>query len=104
MEQISKTVKKLVGVDIFLHWRETEKIDVLARQLTGLKQANLKLSSIDSRGLLVWPEATALQENGDHWRCRFTAANDKTIVSEGSNHHVPGGLYSFPIKIVNDLP
>lgn len=31
-------------------------------------------------------------------------ANDKTIVSEGTNHHVPGGLYSFPIKIVNDLP
>jgi hypothetical protein len=30
--------------------------------------------------------------------------SDSTIVSEGTDHHVPGGLYMFPVKIVNDLP
>lgn len=34
----------------------------------------------------------------------FLRANDTTIVSEGTNHQVPGGIYSFPVKIVNDLP
>ena len=30
-------------------------------------------------------------------------ADDKTIVNEGTDHHIPGGYYSFPVKIVNDL-
>jgi isocitrate dehydrogenase len=68
--------KKLVGVDVFVHWDENLTPDVLANRMIMLKPANMKLSSIDSRGLLVWPEATALQENSDHWRCRFIAASD----------------------------
>lgn len=31
-------------------------------------------------------------------------ADDKTIVNESTDHHIPGGYYSFPVKIVNDLP
>lgn len=31
-------------------------------------------------------------------------ANDTTKVNESTNHHIPGGLYLFPVKIVNDLP
>jgi hypothetical protein len=31
-------------------------------------------------------------------------ANDSTIVSEVTNHHIPTGEYTFPVKIVNDLP
>jgi len=31
-------------------------------------------------------------------------ASDKTIVNEGTRHTVPGGVYTFPVKIVNDLP
>ena len=31
-------------------------------------------------------------------------ANDLTIVSEGTNHHIPTGEYTFPVKIINDLP
>jgi hypothetical protein len=32
-------------------------------------------------------------------------ADDKTIVNENTDHHVlPGWYYSFPVKIVNDLP
>lgn len=31
----------------------------------------MKLSSIDSRGSLVWPGNHALAEDGDHWRCQY---------------------------------
>lgn len=72
--------KKLQGVDIFIHWRDMGAVDVLAGQLQSLSNS-LKLSSIDSRGLLVWPDAAALAEQGDHWRCRFTAANDAAPVT-----------------------
>ena len=66
--------KTLQGVDVFVHWREG-KIDQLAEKLNALNHA-LKLSSIDSRGLLVWPDAAALAEDSDHWRCRFMGTND----------------------------
>ncbi|MDE1153551.1 MAG: NADP-dependent isocitrate dehydrogenase [Micavibrio sp.] len=72
--------KKLEGVDIFLDWRDKGAVEVLATELKALTNA-LKLSSIDSRGLLVWPASKAKAEMGDHWRCRFTAANDASPVT-----------------------
>lgn len=70
-----KAAKKLEGVDIFVDWRDRGNVDALAGQVKSLSNS-LKLSSIDSRGLLVWPDSAAKAENGDHWRCRFVAAND----------------------------
>ncbi len=80
-------VKKLEGVDIFLHWRGDAPIETLANQLKALSNS-LKLSSIDSRGLLVWPQAAAQGESGDHWRCRFTAANDTAPVTHEQIIHL----------------
>jgi isocitrate dehydrogenase len=79
--------KKLEGVDIFLHWRGGAPVDKLASQLLALSNS-LKLSSIDSRGLLVWPESAAKAEMGDHWRCRFTAANDADPVTHEQIIHL----------------
>lgn len=73
-------VKTLHGVDVFLHWRDERAVEALAAQIKSLSNS-LKLSSIDSRGLLVWPESVAKSEKGDHWRCRFVAANDGDIVT-----------------------
>lgn len=72
--------KVLQGVDVFVHWRDQGAVSTLASQLASLSNS-LKLSSIDSRGLLVWPDAPAIAEDSDHWRCRFTAANDGTPVT-----------------------
>lgn len=72
--------KKLQGVDVFVHWRDQGAVAGLASQLASLSNS-LKLSSIDSRGLLVWPDAPAIAEDSDHWRCRFTAANDGAEVT-----------------------
>ncbi len=79
--------KKLEGVDIFLHWRDKGAVDVLAASLQSLSNS-LKLSSIDSRGLLVWPDAKAKAEMGDHWRCRFTASNDTAPVTHEQIIHL----------------
>ncbi len=68
--------KKLEGVDVFIHWREG-KVELLAAALNALN-TDLKLASIDSRGLLVWPDAAALAEDSDHWRCRFKAEGTAT--------------------------
>jgi len=73
-------VKTLHGVDVFLHWRDERAVDALAAQIKSLSNS-LKLASIDSRGLLVWPESVAKSEKGDHWRCRFVAANDGDTVT-----------------------
>lgn len=67
--------KTLHGVDVFMHWRDARPVDALATEMKALSNS-LKLASIDSRGLLVWPDSAAKAENGDHWRCRFVAAND----------------------------
>lgn len=72
--------KVLQGIDVFMHWRDQGAVDILASQLASLSNS-LKLSSIDSRGLLVWPDAPAIAEDSDHWRCRFVAANDTTAVT-----------------------
>lgn len=72
--------KTLHGVDVFLHWRDARAVEDLAAQIQSLSNS-LKLASIDSRGLLVWPESMAKAEKGDHWRCRFVAANDGDTVT-----------------------
>lgn len=79
--------KKLEGVDIFLHWRDKGAVDQLANALKSLSNS-LKLASIDSRGLLVWPDAKAKAELGDHWRCRFIAANDTSPVTHEQIIHL----------------
>ncbi len=72
--------KTLRGVDVFVHWRDERAVEHLAGQLAALG-GDLKLASIDSRGLLVWPESVAKSEKGDHWRCRFVAVNDADNVT-----------------------
>ena len=79
--------KRLEGVDIFIHWRQDGPVSKLADMVKPLSNS-LKLSSIDSRGLLVWPDAPALAENSDHWRCRFTAANDTAPVTHEQIIHL----------------
>ncbi|WP_349357963.1 NADP-dependent isocitrate dehydrogenase [Stappia sp.] len=64
-------VKTLVGVDVFVHWREADA-DALA---AALKSANavegLDLILITNRGTKVWPEGLPETFATDHWRCRF---------------------------------
>jgi isocitrate dehydrogenase len=74
--------KELVGVDIFLQWRERAQQgspDVLAAVLRAIEPPNLKLSLITSRGVKVWPQGMPETSLTDHWRCRFVAKDGDSI-------------------------
>ncbi len=62
--------KELVGVDVFVHWPETNP-DVLANLIKKIELQNAKLSMITNRGIKVWPEGFKETFCTDHWRCRF---------------------------------
>jgi isocitrate dehydrogenase len=62
--------KQLVGVDVFVHWREGSA-DQLGERMRELGAADFKLSLITNRGVKVWPEGFPETFCVDHWRCRF---------------------------------
>jgi isocitrate dehydrogenase len=64
--------KQAVGVDVYLDWT-----DGTANDLGGLMERlggdGLKLSSIATRGVKVYPGGHTETFCSDHWRCRFVA-------------------------------
>ncbi|MEY4203747.1 MAG: hypothetical protein RL013_1450 [Bacteroidota bacterium] len=72
-------VKKLEGVDLFVHW-PGENPDDLAAIVQKLDTAGVKLSMITNRGIKVWPDGFSETFCTDHWRCRF-----KPVSSDGIN-------------------
>ena len=63
--------KQLVGVDVFVEWREEGRDpNHLATRLSELG-GNLSLAMITNRGVKVWPEGLSETFCTDHWRCRF---------------------------------
>ena len=64
--------KELVGVDVFLHWRNRDAGE-LGRRLSALQLPGLSLSMITNRGVKVWPQGLPETFCTDHWRCRFMA-------------------------------
>ncbi len=71
-------VKALVGVDIFLHWKESDP-EQLAELLKNVHTHSLKLSMISNRGLKVWPEGFKESFCSDHWQCRFKAEDNVKV-------------------------
>ncbi len=72
-------VKVLVGVDVFLHWRESD-VGALAESLQLMEGDGVKLDMITNRGVKVWPGTTEAFLS-DHWRCRFVALSPTGNVS-----------------------
>jgi isocitrate dehydrogenase len=66
----SPAKKDLVGVDVFLDWREGSA-DALGDQIKALSGDGLKLSIISNRGVNVYPGGMSETFCTDHWRCRF---------------------------------
>lgn len=64
--------KKLVGVDLFVHWPGTNPNE-LATQLAAIESGDVVLSMITNRGVKVWPKGFEETFCTDHWRCRFTS-------------------------------
>lgn len=71
--------KDLIGVDVFLHWRNGSPND-LGELLGRAGDDALKLVMITNRGVKVWPDGFPETFCTDHWRCRFVSPqNGKTI-------------------------
>lgn len=66
--------KVLVGVDVFVHMNVNSAHDV-AEKIGQIKLDTLKLTTISSKGLKLWPREDRFELLSDHWCCRFTAAS-----------------------------
>jgi isocitrate dehydrogenase len=64
--------KELVGVDVFLEWREGTPED-LGADLEGIAPGDLELEVITNRGMKVWPDSMPETWVCDQWQCRFKA-------------------------------
>jgi isocitrate dehydrogenase len=74
-------VKKLEGVDLFVHWPGTEP-DVLAAEIKKLSGDRSELIMITNRGIKVWPDGFKETFCTDHWRCRFKPKADISLSKE----------------------
>jgi isocitrate dehydrogenase len=63
--------KELVGMDIFVEWRQS--VDDLAQILESNAGSDLALVMISNRGQKVYPGGAPETFCVDHWRCRFQA-------------------------------
>ena len=72
--------KDLVGVDVFLDWREGSA-NQLGKALAPLAGDELKLAMISNRGVKVWPGGLSETFCSDHWRCRFISQTDGNTIS-----------------------
>ena len=78
----AKAKKELKGVDVFIDWdeegRNPKKIgDKIKTAGTKL----LKLKMITNRGVKVYPDGFPDTFCTDHWRCRFVAQDEKSVIS-----------------------
>ncbi|WP_376794533.1 NADP-dependent isocitrate dehydrogenase [Thermogemmatispora sp.] len=70
--------KELVGVDVFLEWRDGGP-DQLGEAIKRLEGDGLQLTMITNRGAKVWPNGLPETFCTDHWRCRFLAGNGQPL-------------------------
>lgn len=70
--------KELVGVDIFVHWADTDPNE-LAEKVKRMEIKGIELSMITNRGIKVWPDGFKETFCTDHWRCRFKPTEKSSI-------------------------
>lgn len=73
LEPEIKQKKSLVGIDIFID-DSHRSISELAQALQKITSI-LKLKSIFSRGINIWPDNSSHVLLSDHWQCRFIPEN-----------------------------
>ena len=73
--------KDLVGVDLFVHWADTDP-DRLAAIVKKIETADIQLNMITNRGIKVYPDGFSETFCTDHWRCRFKPLDRKSITKQ----------------------
>jgi len=72
---------ELVGIDIYLEW-PTRNPDRLAEAMRRVDVDGLALTTIANRGLKVWPDGIPETFCTDSFRCRYTAKQPGSIVTQ----------------------
>lgn len=89
-----KSVKKLIGVDVFLNWDKDERNpESLGQQLEKIAGPEFRLSLITNRGVKVYPHGKLQTVCTDHWRCRF-------LLNDNDNN--PHAIAHLLSRITND--
>jgi isocitrate dehydrogenase len=71
--------KKLVGVDIYLQWEESNRDpNVLGPLVEKFAEKDLTLTMITNRGLKIYPMEFPSPFYSDHWRCRYESTGTIT--------------------------
>lgn len=76
-ERMMQAKRNLVGVDVFLC--DNGAVEPIAEALQAAAENLFTLKVITNRGVKVWPNGIPETFCTDHWRCRFVAAENKTI-------------------------
>lgn len=76
--------KKLVGADIFIDIDISNAKD-LANKLTDINIEGMKLQTICSKGLKLWPSDFSSPIISDHWCCRFKSEDNKLVTHDMLN-------------------
>ncbi len=74
-KKVTVAKKELVGVDIFLDNGSSIPAEQLADKLSQI-ESKLKLITINSKGLKIWPNSTIDEPYLRHCCCRFQSNND----------------------------
>lgn len=85
---VAKLPKKtLVGVDIYLDWKNGSP-DELAEKLNGVSN-DLELSAIYNRNIKVWPNSQESTAYACQWKCRFM------VDTKGGAKATPAQIITF---------
>ena len=91
--------KELVGVDVFIDWGGDDPTQ-LGRRIEGIVGQDMQLKMITNRGVKVYPEGFPETFCTDHWRCRFVAQVNDSVVEATS--YVPIS-YTHVLALLNQL-
>lgn len=80
LKERTPAVKELIGLDVYLDWREENRdANVLGEKLKAVDADGLKMQFITNRGVKVYPEGMPETFCSDHWRVRFFNAEESVI-------------------------
>ncbi len=89
-----KEERKLVGVDLFVHWRD-KPLDELVQKLQASECEGLTLKALSCKGLIMWPNSDNNMDVTDRYRCRFAPAAG---IGEAVTHEAVAALLGSVAK------
>jgi isocitrate dehydrogenase len=92
------SVKELVGIDVFVGWKDTANELASILQLT--EGDGLKLDMISNRGTKVWPDGFPDTLTTDVYRCRFLKKLGSKTMTHATSVSQMGRIAAQALDIV----